>query len=158
MATKLGRMVTYLEGLTTIKSHNILITWSCKAMWQTKIIISLLPKCLWPQTCQDGSSPWLAANHKVMQNFDHVVLSGHVTNKNHYISITREPWASKLGRIMTSFDGPLPTMSHNSLITWPRWIQFYVFQTRLYDFTYFTYFEFYIFQVYLQEEVQHVNF
>ena len=36
MATKLGRMVTYLEGLTTIKSHNILITWSCKAMWQTK--------------------------------------------------------------------------------------------------------------------------
>ena len=54
MATKLGRMVTYLEGLTTIKSHNILITWSCKAMWQTKIIISLLPKCLWPQTCQDG--------------------------------------------------------------------------------------------------------
>ena len=52
MATKLGRMVTYLEWLTTIKLHNTLIAWSCKAMWQTKIIISLLPNCLWPQTCR----------------------------------------------------------------------------------------------------------
>ena len=48
MATKLGRMVTYLNGLLTIKSHYALVTWSCIIMWQTKIIISLLPQCLWP--------------------------------------------------------------------------------------------------------------
>ena len=42
MATKLGRMVTYLEGLLTI----------------------------------------------VIQNFDNVVLQGHVTNADHYISTT----------------------------------------------------------------------
>ena len=30
MTTKLGRMLTYLEGLLTIKSHNALIIWSCK--------------------------------------------------------------------------------------------------------------------------------
>ena len=40
MTTKLGRMVTYLEALLTIKSHYALITWSCKVTWQTKIIFS----------------------------------------------------------------------------------------------------------------------
>ena len=30
MATKIGRMVTYLDGLLTAKSHDPLITWSCK--------------------------------------------------------------------------------------------------------------------------------
>ena len=40
MAVTFGGMVTYHEGLLTIKSHNVLIIWSCKVMWQTKIIIS----------------------------------------------------------------------------------------------------------------------
>ena len=30
MANKIGRMVTYLDGLLTMKLFNILITWSCK--------------------------------------------------------------------------------------------------------------------------------
>ena len=41
MATKLGRMITYLDGLLPIKSHDPLITCSCK-------IISPIPQCLWP--------------------------------------------------------------------------------------------------------------
>ena len=48
MVTKLGRMVTYLDGLLPIKSHDPLITCCCEIMWQPKIIISLLPQCLWP--------------------------------------------------------------------------------------------------------------
>ena len=48
MAMKLGSIVTYLEGLINIKSHNALITWSYKVTWQSKIIISLLPECLRP--------------------------------------------------------------------------------------------------------------
>ena len=39
LATELGRMVTYLEGFLTIKSHNALVIWSYKVTWQTKIIL-----------------------------------------------------------------------------------------------------------------------
>ena len=38
MATKVDRMVTYLEELLPIKSHDPLITCSCKITWQTIII------------------------------------------------------------------------------------------------------------------------
>lgn len=43
MATKLGLLLTYLEGLFWIYSHGPLITWSCKILQQTKNI-SLLPQ------------------------------------------------------------------------------------------------------------------
>ena len=39
LATELGRMVTYLEGFLTIKSHNALVIWSYKVTWKTKIIL-----------------------------------------------------------------------------------------------------------------------
>ena len=48
MSTRLGRMMTYLEGvlsIKSIKSFSALITWSFKV---TKTIISPLPECLWP--------------------------------------------------------------------------------------------------------------
>ena len=48
IATKLCRMVTYLDGPLPLKSIDHLITWSCKVTWQTKIIISLLPQRFWP--------------------------------------------------------------------------------------------------------------
>ena len=35
MATKLGKMVSYLDGLKPIKSHDSLITWFCKVRLQT---------------------------------------------------------------------------------------------------------------------------
>ena len=41
MATKLARMVIYLDRLLIIKSYKALIMWSCKVTWQTKIIISV---------------------------------------------------------------------------------------------------------------------
>ena len=44
---KLGKMVTYLDRLLPVKSHDVLITWFWKITWQPKIIISLLPQCLW---------------------------------------------------------------------------------------------------------------
>ena len=49
MATTLGRIMTYLERLLAIKSHVPLVMWSCKMTWQTKIIISPQPQCLWPR-------------------------------------------------------------------------------------------------------------
>ena len=48
MATKLGRMKTYLDGLLSPKSYESLITWSCEMAWQTKATISPLSECLWP--------------------------------------------------------------------------------------------------------------
>ena len=38
MVTKLGRMVIYVKGLRLIKSHVLLVTWSCEIMGQTKTI------------------------------------------------------------------------------------------------------------------------
>ena len=47
MATKISSMVTYLNGLLPIRSHDCFIAWSHKIMWQTKSIMSPLPQCLW---------------------------------------------------------------------------------------------------------------
>ena len=48
IATKLGVLITYLDGLLPIKSLDPLIVWSCQITWQTKSIISPIPQCLWP--------------------------------------------------------------------------------------------------------------
>ena len=46
MATKLRRMVLYLNRLLVIKSHDTLTSWSFKITWQTKTIISPLSQWL----------------------------------------------------------------------------------------------------------------
>ena len=46
MVTKLGRLVTYLDGLFPIISHYLLITWSCEITRKKEIIISPLSQCL----------------------------------------------------------------------------------------------------------------
>ena len=43
LATKLDRMVTYLDGLLPIKVPDPLITWSCEIIRQTGTIISPMP-------------------------------------------------------------------------------------------------------------------
>ena len=48
MATRLGRIVTYVDGLLPIKSHDHLVIRSWEITWQSKSIISSLPLCLWP--------------------------------------------------------------------------------------------------------------
>ena len=40
MATKLGRIVTFHEGIPLRKSHDPLTTWSCEITWQTKNIFT----------------------------------------------------------------------------------------------------------------------
>ena len=58
-STKLGKVITYLEGLL-LKSHDPLVTWSCKIRLQVKTIISALTQYLWSPnlavvTYSDGS-------------------------------------------------------------------------------------------------------
>ena len=38
-----------MRGSHPQKSHDSLITWSCKIKWQTKFVITPLSQCLWPQ-------------------------------------------------------------------------------------------------------------
>ena len=49
-ATKICRTVTYLDGLLSIQSNDLLITWFYKTTGKNKIVISSLSQCLWPQT------------------------------------------------------------------------------------------------------------
>ena len=64
MATKLGKMVTFNEGLPWRNSHSPVITWYSEITGQTKNI-SLLPEYLWPPKWQGGRLPRLALTHKV---------------------------------------------------------------------------------------------
>ena len=52
-----------------------------------------------------------------MESPDHVVLPSHVTNENDYISTTRVPMATKLGRMVAHLDSCYP-QSHMTL--WSR--------------------------------------
>ena len=56
MATKLDRVVGYNAGLLSIKSHNLLITWSYKVTWQMKNVINLLSRDLSLSNLTEG---WL---------------------------------------------------------------------------------------------------
>ena len=54
MAIKLGRGVTYHEGVPPIKSHDPLITWSCKITRQTKPIYFHCHNAYGHKTCYDS--------------------------------------------------------------------------------------------------------
>ena len=119
MATNLPEWQTTLMG-SYLQSHITL--WSCglaRSQDKLKPLNLHYHSVYGHQTCNNGNIPWQTPNHKVIQSFDHVVLQGHVTNKSHFISITRVPMAYKLGRIMTVLDGLLPIMSHGTLISCP---------------------------------------
>ena len=74
MATKVGRMVTYLAEFFPIKSHDPLIIWFCKIMRQTKIIISPMPQCLWPPNVAGYSLLWWTPVCKFTQLVDYLIL------------------------------------------------------------------------------------
>ena len=110
MATKLGRMVTYSEGLPPVKSNDPLITWK-----QTKNIPQLLSG-YGHQALQGGNLPARA----------HTLQDGNLPSRapTHYISASRVPMTTKLGKMVTYLDGLLPIKSHDPLIAWPckvRW-------------------------------------
>ena len=65
MATKLGRMVTYLDFLLLIKSHDPLIMWSCKIMWKLKSFYLHYHSAYGHRTWQDGNLSWWALACKV---------------------------------------------------------------------------------------------
>ena len=81
MTTKLDRVVSYHQGLPTIKSYDSLITWSWEIMWQTKYKLYLhYHNAYGYQTWQDANLPWWDPIHNVTWLFDHVILWGYATD------------------------------------------------------------------------------
>ena len=108
--------------LTTRGSHSNSCTslWSCnflKSPDKLKTFYLHYQSACSHQTWQDFNLLWWATAHKVTWHFDHVVLEDQLTNWNHYVSPTKVPMATKLGRIVTHLDGLLPIKSHDPLIT-----------------------------------------
>ena len=110
MATKLGKKVTYLDGLQTITLHVV--------MWQPKIIISPLPQYLWPPNL--AASWWLAMRGFHLYCYSTLWSRGCARSRDkliHYISNTTISMATKLGRMVTYFDYLLLIKSNDHIIT-----------------------------------------
>ena len=112
MATKFGRMINYLNGLLIMKSLDPFIMWTCEIAWQTKSVISLIPKCLQPQNVV-GYWPTLrgsyVCSHLTLQ------LGGVVRSKDklktylyYYNSYGQETWQS----------GDMPWRASTYKVTW----------------------------------------
>ena len=117
LATKLRRMVTYLNGLLPIRSNNCLITWSCKVTLQTKIIIFTTRVPLATKLCRMVT--YLNGLLPIKSNNCLITWSCKITLQTKIIIFTtRVPMATKLGRMVTYLDGLLPIKSHDPFIIW----------------------------------------
>ena len=117
MATKLGRMMNYLEGLLRIKLYDRIITWSCKITWQTNIIINPLTQCLWLSVLAGWRyEPF----HEDTRSFYHMVLQGDIKYFSCCITITTMPMATKFGKVVTYYKKIEPIKSYNPLNMWSR--------------------------------------
>ena len=107
MAIKLGRTVTYFDGLLPIKSHDSWIG-LIRSHDTFKPLYLHCHSAYSCQTWQNGNlSSWGPA-FKVRWPFNHVVLEDHVTSYNHYISNVIMPIAIKVARMITYLDELLP--------------------------------------------------
>ena len=75
MTNKLGRVVGSHAGLLSTKSHNLLITWSHKAIYQMQNAINSFSRDLWLSNLTEW---WLTirshmSNNKVTYPSDHAV-------------------------------------------------------------------------------------
>ena len=113
MVTKLGRMITYLYGIT-------LITWSSKTTWQTKIITSSLPQFLWPPNLAGWQPIFMGpCAQSNMTCWSHGLIRSRSRDNLklfylHYHSAYGI--ATKLGKLVTCHKG-LPPMLLYSLVT-----------------------------------------
>ena len=118
MDTKQGTMMTYLEWLLPIKSHDRIIMWSCNSTWQTKISICSLTQCLWLCLWLSvlARGRYRVSFHKIIRSFDHVVLLGHINYFSCCITTTIRAMATKLGKVVTC-ERKFNLLSHTILLT-----------------------------------------
>ena len=117
IATKLDRMVTYLDKLLSITLHDPSIAWSCEIPWQPKIVRSQLPQYLWPPnlcklvTCHGRKGGRLPP----MLLHPLIIWSCEITR---HISTTTISMATKLSRMVIYHDCRLHITSNDHIITW----------------------------------------
>ena len=118
IASKLYKMFIYIDGfLLPIKSHDSLITWSFKITWQTNIIISSLPQCLWLPNLAKAYLPWWVPADKFTLFF--VTWSYQITRhlKPLYLYY-HNAYGTILDKLVTCQEGLPPTILLHSLVTW----------------------------------------
>ena len=106
-----GRLLTLSDSYP--QTH--IITWSCKIMWQTKMLIYPLTQCLWLSILAEWDIRWQLPFHKVTRFFDHVVLKGHVNYFSCGITTTTRTMATKFGKVVTYYKKLQSTKSHKPL-------------------------------------------
>ena len=118
MASKLGRLLTFLRRLLLTESHDPLITWSCEINWEIKDVLSSLPQCLWPPHWPGGDIQWRAPTHQITWYFSHVVSWGQKWNTLYlYFQLIND---HQTLQVVTYYEGFAPTKSYDSLNKWSR--------------------------------------
>ena len=112
---KSWQMLTYIDWLLPIKSHDHITMRSCKITWQTKIIISINTMSLAINLSRLGIQ-WRFPFHKVTRAFDHVVLQVHVKYFSCFITTVTRTMATKLVKWYLALRNFNP-LSHTSLWT-----------------------------------------
>ena len=115
MATKLGRMMTYLEGFLTIKPPGALITWSYVKNYKTYLYYH---NTYDQHASHDGDIQWGPPTYKVAWSFNHVVLWGHLTYLMFHIFNCTRPMATKNGKVRTYSERFLHLKPQDPLGTW----------------------------------------
>ena len=109
MATKGGRMVTYVDYLLPINSNDHIIMWFCEIRRQTKTI-SQLPHCLWPQNL----AGWRLTLSDLYPQSDHIIKSPNPLIPIQFLqcqvkyfscctTTATRPMATKLGKVVTYY-------------------------------------------------------
>ena len=131
MDTKLGRMVTYLDGFLPVKSHDALVTWSYRIMWQTKIRSHGLARSCENKKYIFTTTIFMATKLGRMVTYldyllptksnDHIITCFcEITWQTNTIlsPLPQCLWPYNLGRMMTYLVWLLPIKSHDNIITW----------------------------------------
>ena len=106
MATKFGRILTYLGQLPVINLLDPLITLPCKMAWPAKTIVYLYHSVYGHQSWQDAVLSWETSTFKFTRPFGE--WSRNITWQIkiiYIISITTVSLATKLTRLETYVDG-----------------------------------------------------
>ena len=111
MATKIGRMSTYSEELSTLNSHSPLIRWTCKVMWNIRSVIFLRQEGLRPPNL---TRSWLTMKIFHQQSYTTLWALGHVkpSDKSKKLSpLPRYLWRPNLAGLLQSMRS-FPPLNH----------------------------------------------
>ena len=112
IATKLGRVVTYVKGILPKKSHCSWVTYFCEITWQFKTYLHY-HNAYSHQTWQGGSQLGGTPTHNVTWFFNYVAFWDHLPNSICNISTCTRALDSKYGKIGTYCKGLPPIKLHD---------------------------------------------